>query len=613
MVYMRFPGLTCLSGLPNRLRFQISLLVVVLLLSAGAGIAAEPGFTFLDKAKSHYFKDISASTGEQGGNGTIDSLLKVDGTTTEFRKAYDLSWKIGLHFMEQGKHADALDIFNDLRHYLETIPKKSIGEQKSFSSVLNIIGAIYEETGLWNEALELYMNSLQVCESIDYQSGKAKVYNNIGKLYYSRNQFTKAEELFNKAIVINSKLNIRSELFNNYNNLGGIYTQSHNPKKALQYVLIAMNQLDINRDFYDLSIIYANIGNLYQDMKNYPLALSYYQQAANVQTEKQFNIALIRSLLSMASLYQVMNNTGEATTCLKQAEIKAAQLGNPSQRLLVLRESARLYMMIGNYNKSSLIYARYVELSDSLESLNSLTKIEQIQSVYEIINKEKDNKILQQKIHLQQLAIERQRIVLFAALIIFLFLASFLFNLQRNRKKERKKNELIAAQTQMLHQQEKNNMLQNEQTLKIELDYKNRQLTSYALHIARTNEFITKTTQDLKQILLELKPHEKNRADLIRQTLSDLHQYSAGNDWEEFRLYFEEVHQSFEKNLQATFPDLSPNDKKICALLKLGLSTKDIASITFRELRSVESARNRLRKKMGLSADINIHTFLSQF
>ena len=156
-------------------------------------------------------------------------------------------------------------------------------------------------------------------------------------------------------------------------------------------------------------------------------------------------------------------------------------------------------------------------------------------------------------------------------------------------------------------------MLQNEQTLKIELDYKNRQLTSYALHIARTNEFITKTTQDLKQILLELKPHEKNRADLIRQTLSDLHQYSAGNDWEEFRLYFEEVHQSFEKNLQATFPDLSPNDKKICALLKLGLSTKDIASITFRELRSVESARNRLRKKMGLSADINIHTFLSQF
>ena len=84
-------------------------------------------------------------------------------------------------------------------------------------------------------------------------------------------------------------------------------------------------------------------------------------------------------------------------------------------------------------------------------------------------------------------------------------------------------------------------------------------------------------------------------------------------DWEEFRLYFQEVHQSFEKNLTTAFPDLSPNDKKICALLKLGLSTKDIASITFRELRSVESARNRLRKKLGVSSEVNITNFLSQF
>ncbi len=245
--------------------------------------------------------------------------------------------------------------------------------------------------------------------------------------------------------------------------------------------------------------------------------------------------------------------------------------------------------------------------------MNSLTKIEQIQAVSEVINKEKDNKILQQKIHLQQLSIERQRILLIAAAaIVFLFIY-FVISLIRNNKRESEKNRMILNQADQLHKQEKNMHLHKEQALELELDYKNRQLTSYALHLARNNEFVSKTTGELKPILLGLSPRDKERAESIRRMISDLQQYSSGSDWEEFRLYFEEVHQSFEKNLSTSFPDLSPNDKKICALLKLGLSTKEISSITFRELRSVESARNRLRKKLGLAADVNIHTFLFQF
>ena len=131
--------------------------------------------------------------------------------------------------------------------------------------------------------------------------------------------------------------------------------------------------------------------------------------------------------------------------------------------------------------------------------------------------------------------------------------------------------------------------------------------------MARTNEFIVKTSEELNQILLSLSVRDKERTQRIRNLLATLHQYSSGNSWEEFRLYFQEVHQSFEKNLGAAFPDLSSNDKKICALLKLGLSTKDIANLTFREIRSVESARNRLRKKLNLPAEVNIINFLSQF
>ncbi|MEI6436479.1 MAG: tetratricopeptide repeat protein [Bacteroidota bacterium] len=560
-----------------------------------------------------YYGSVSSLKTEQGNNKILDSLLRIHGGAVDFKTAEDLTWKIGLNLLKQGKHAYALEIFNDLRAYLESSPDQSLEKQKRISAALNIIGAIYEETGLWNEALALYMNSLSISNRIDYEEGKAKIYNNLGKLYFNRNQFPKAEELFKKAIRINKKFNIKTELFNNYNNLAGIYQVSKQPSKALEYALIALNQLDIDRNFYDLSIIYNNIGRLYQDMGNYHVALSYYQQSSGLQKEKSYSDALIHSYLAMSSLFQSMKLNDSASFYLVAAQKLAEELGNPFLKIMVLQDAAMFQSKIGDNDRAVQLYSTYVKLNDSLEAVNSLDRIEQIQSVYKVINEEKNNQILQQQIDLQKLAIQRQKIVLVAALILFLVLALFLFNIQRLRRREKENNELIARQTEELHQKEKEMLLQTERTLQVELDNSNRQLTSYALNLARNNEFISRTVQDLKHILLEMNTKDKSMVERIRKTISGLHQFSSGNDWEEFRHYFEKVHQSFEKNMLAEFPDLSLNDRKMCALLKLGLSTKDIASITFRELRSVESTRNRLRKKLGIPADVNIHNFFSRF
>lgn len=593
--------------------YKQSLLVLWFGLVLSSLNAGKQSYSFFTKAQSYYRSEIAKSTDKSLDNKTIDSVLDKSTPIVDFNTAYSVSWRIGLFLLEQGKHPKALDIFNEMQSFLETKTPQTLEDRERISSVYNIIGAIYEETGLWNEALDLYMHSLQICNDNNNKAGQAKVYNNIAKLYFSRDELTKAENLFNKAIGINKELNIRPELFNNYNNLAGVFKRRNDLAKALEYALIALNQLNVQKDFYDLSIVYSNIGSLYQDMGNNPVALSYYQQAAGIEERKSFQVAMIGSYLSISSVYKTINNIDSAVAYLSRSLKLAGMLGNPSEKLTVFQVAAAFYKQEGDYRKSAGYYAEYLKLNDSLESLNSLTKIEQIQSVYELINKEKDNKILQQKIDIQQLAIQRQRIILGAGMIIFLFLGYFLVNLQRNRRRDRIKNVDTAAQTEILHQKEKDIMLGEEHNLKLELDYKNRQLTSYALHMARNNEFISITTDELKQILPGMNPREKNNAERIRNLLSQLHQYSSGNDWEEFRLYFQEVHQSFDKNLSTAFPDLSPNDKKICALLKLGLSTKDISSITFREVRSVESARNRLRKKLGLAAEVNIVNFLSQF
>jgi tetratricopeptide (TPR) repeat protein len=585
----------------------------IVIICVSTHCVAGQSYSFLAKAESHYKSVISGSLNSSGGKKAIDSMLSMPADSVNFARAYGISWAIGRFLLEQGNHAKALDIFNDIRHYLESKTPKSKDDQKMIASVLNVIGAIYEETGLWNDALAMYMNSLQVCNTIDDKAGKAKVYNNIGNLYFNRNELNKAEDLFNKAVEINKMLNIRPELFNNYNNLAGVYNRRHDSNRALEYALIGLNQLDINRDFYDLSIAYSNIGSLYQDMGNFLVALSYYQQAKKIQEKKSFQVALVATYLSISSVCQIMQMKDSATFYIFQSLKHLEKLNNPTQNLKVYRTAAKYFEKIHDYKMAYDLYAKYLVLNDSLEALNSLTRIEQIQSVYEVVNKEKDNKILQQRINLQQLAIQRQRIVLIGAVAIVMFFIFFVFTLIRNNRREREKNQMIMNQADLLHMQEKNLLLNKEHSLELELDYKNRQLTSFALHLARNNEFVLKTTEELKQISLGLGTKDKQHTERISQMITDFHQYSSGHDWEEFRLYFEEVHQSFEKNLVAAFPGLSPNDIKICALIKLGLSTKEIASITFRELRSVESARNRLRKKLNLGAEVNIHTFLSKF
>jgi len=591
----------------------LGILILACILVFQPAYAGNEEFTFLSKAISYYRNLPETHELSLTEKRPIDTNLIHTGAQKDFVKAYQTSWDIGLTLLEQGKHSQALDIFNDIRTFLDQKTSINEDEKKRYSSVLNIIGAIYEETGLWNEAMDMYMKSLQLCNEIGFKAGKAKIYNNLGKLYFNREELNKAENLFLQAININKELAISAELFNNYNNLAGVYLLRKNPTKALNYAFIALNQLDLEKDQYNLSIAYSNIGNLFQGMNNLPVALTYFRMAVDLQEKKSFDVALSGSYLAMASVFEQLKRNDSAEYYIGRALNLADKVGNPSEQLAVLRYAARHYSETDNYKRSSEFYSRYTSLNDSLESLNSLTKMEQIQAVYEVINKEKNNQILQQKINLQQLAIQRQRIILIAGLLILILLGFFFISTLRNRKRERKQNKLIADQKEAFHVKEKELMQDKERNLELELDYKNRQLTAYTLNLARNNELISRISEELKLILLGLSPRDKEKTMRIRNLLSTLQQYSSGMDWEEFRLYFQEVHQSFEKNLSAAYPDLSPNDKKICALLKLGLSTKDIAAITFRELRSVESARNRLRKKMGLAPDVNITNFLSQF
>ncbi len=101
------------------------------------------------------------------------------------------------------------------------------------------------------------------------------------------------------------------------------------------------------------------------------------------------------------------------------------------------------------------------------------------------------------------------------------------------------------------------------------------------------------TVKDLKKVLRLL--NEAKRLD---------------NDWNQFAIHFDQVHANFLTNLKEKYTNLSPNDLKLCAYLKLNLSSKEIAQLLNITPRAVEVSRYRLRKKLGLKPEMNLFDFL---
>ncbi|MEZ4994388.1 MAG: LuxR C-terminal-related transcriptional regulator [Saprospiraceae bacterium] len=144
-----------------------------------------------------------------------------------------------------------------------------------------------------------------------------------------------------------------------------------------------------------------------------------------------------------------------------------------------------------------------------------------------------------------------------------------------------------------------------------ELEGKQKDLTNLALEIARKNEVFTQTNEALSRLQKGELPPEKKKQ--IRQLIQfNAQQLRINEDLEELQINIEQVNADFFEKLSQVAPDLTPSEKQLSALIRLNLSTKDIASIRNISPKSVEMARYRLRKKLPIEAQDDIYEFVQK-
>lgn len=538
----------------------------------------------------------------------IDSIIGAGKVSdTDFVRIVENASTI---FRQQGRLTPVIELFLSAISYLEKEKKPSKEQVEMLLQLYIPLGASHEELGMWNRAMEYYMKALDLAEEQDLDNYKAMIYNNIGAIHYNKTEPAKAEKYVMQALEINKRLNNKKELFNNYNNLAGIYFNKSNFDRALDCALRAIQLLDDEKDPYLYYFMQSNIASLYLSKKDYLLAFSYLKNAKTHQEQLNFDYDLIQTYSLFARTYDEMGKTDSARYYLEKSLAQTRKIKNKHLESKILQDLSWFYKNHQDYQKAYQALSESFDLSDSIMKVDNRKKMDDLEKVYDADKKIKENELLIKEITLKKLSSDRRWIILFFISLLLIVAILYLITRARNKEKLRKTDELLLQQQTALYEKEKELQSSKEQELKNTIDQKNRELTSYTLFMIKSNEFISGLSEELKQLLLELNPKDREHKEHVRQILNRLHHQSSTSNWDEFRCYFEQVHPSFYDNLENYFPDLTLKEKRLCAFLRLGLSSKEISAITFKEVRSVESARNRLRKKLGISPEGNLTEFL---
>ncbi|MEO7960508.1 MAG: triple tyrosine motif-containing protein [Ginsengibacter sp.] len=180
----------------------------------------------------------------------------------------------------------------------------------------------------------------------------------------------------------------------------------------------------------------------------------------------------------------------------------------------------------------------------------------------------------------------------------------------RQKQKHHAQQEHLKYMHQLeLEKSEKEIVALKNEKLRTELQNKNTELASATMHLVQKGDLLSKVKDELtrlkKNSSSELAPDDIKK--LIR-ALKD--EDNLDEEWNQFATNFDVVHIDFLRSLKQRFPNLTPNELKLCAYLHINMCSKEIAQHMKISVRGVEISRYRLRKKLGITTETNLFEFL---
>jgi tetratricopeptide (TPR) repeat protein len=505
------------------------------------------------------------------------------------REVLDVNHGIAIIHYDQGEYDQAIKLIEDnIQKYRENLNRQaSRSDSLDLALSLDLLNMIYTFQGKYQLAMKHALETLQIMEKLQDSIRLADALNHFAAIEFYLKDFNSSIRHNQQALAIYRAYGDKFFESQAANDLANCLFYLKQYDEAETYLKLSISLAEEMEAVNLLGTAKANLGKVYLQKARYPEAGELLRQSLEIFDRTDSKLKEVESLNHLGLVYQHQMKYQEAISTFARAE----QLAETNGFLPGLEETVKFrsetFELMGNFRAALQDYQKLKTTGDSLLNQAKSRQIEELRTIYqtekkerEIFNQHERITLLQQNIRIARL----QRIWLGIALLLTFLLSAALFYgfRQRNRRTRAEKEKL-----------------------NVELEYKKRELTSQALNLARKNELL----ENLKLTAVTFKASAEpgNGYQKLIHTIN--HDLRLEDSWKTFSRSFEEVHPGFYDRARQRYHDLTFNELRILALLKMNLSYKEIANILNVSAEGVKKARYRLRKKLDLASEDSLQQF----
>jgi len=503
-----------------------------------------------------------------------------------------------------------VEILNQLGfEYWIVNPIQSIiyGQQaKALASVLNddrglafanrVIGVANWAKGSYDDGLAYLFDGLELYRSMQDTLGEANCLMNIGLIYADRFDDDKALEFYFDALRLFEARGAESRSATTYTKIATIFIKQGKLDAANDFLKRSMIIHEQANFHYGRMEVYNRMGVLHFSKNQFDSATMNLNKSLEISKAINDVEGKTKTLLDLAKVQLEIDQPTAAEASLQEALLYAREIGSHKWLKEIYSNLQIVNRGKGDLNKAIYYYDQYIQERDSIFSEETVSNISKLEAQLATVEQERQIKAKEQQIVIleQEAKLQRSRIVIL--IVIIFLLAALSFIIVRSRQAIAKGREEKAVKIA--------------ERAKQEVEFKNRELSSYTVNFVRKNRLF----EDLIESIQEIKKRSTSEVnkDLTSIEKTVKKHIQVDQDWEDFKLRFENMHQGFFDRLHEKFPSLTNNDLRLSVLVKMNFSLKELGEMLGISPESVKTARYRLKKKLNLPSDQTLNDFLNE-
>ena len=436
------------------------------------------------------------------------------------------------------------------------------------------LARLYYKKGLYHNALKYIYDALDDYTALGDKVGRAECYNIMGILYHICKDYEKSKACFSKYAENANELNDSLRMVLALNNSAAF---EHAMSDSVKSETLIAESLELCRNLKDtarLCTVLQNLIGISVAQGKYEEAEQYFSRIRpllnNIELKANYN-------LSRGNLYRLKGQYDSAAILIEKAITYYEQGEFDRKRMQCYLLLENVYSMSGDTDKAYKALRNYYGIENSADRNDVFLELFRAQN--DIILQHDRENLLRQQNKWRTLTLTAIFIVLVTALVIYIYYYRKSEQIKKNERELRSKTEMLELKKMQNYQME---------------------------------QMAKSIVDKLKKLCSGIKEQAvRNR---IQDICNELSSTKDEKQWKELSQYIPEFNSDFYNALIKDFPNLTINERRLCSLLNMNLTTKEISEITRQSPKSINMARTRLRGKLGLTdSGISIHEFLAKY